>query len=76
MLYESFERFFPHKYINETDEPIIFEQSLPASELSASADKMALEMAVKVYSVFDWIPADAALRTLAEDQKKLLERRL
>jgi hypothetical protein len=40
------------------------------------ADKMALDMAIKVFSVFNWIPAEAAVRTLAEDQKKLIERRL
>ncbi len=76
MLYESFERFFPHRYVNETDTPITFEQSLPAGELSASADKMAMDMAIKVYSVFNWIPAEAAIRNLIEDQKKLIERRL
>ena len=45
-------------------------------ELSAVADQMALEMAIKIYSVFGWIPVEAAVRTLAEDQKKLIERRL
>lgn len=76
MLYESFGRFFTHRYVNQTDIPIMFEQTLPASELSAGADKMALDMALKIYSVFDWIPADAAIRTLTEDQRKLIERRL
>lgn len=76
MLYESFERFFPNKYVNQWDTPITFEQSLPASELSASADKMALDMAIKVFSVFGWSPADAAIRNLTEDQKKLIERRI
>ena len=76
MLYESFDRFFTHRYVNQTDTPIMFEQSLPVGELSASADQMALSMATKVYSVFNWIPAEAAIRTLVEDQKKLIERRL
>jgi hypothetical protein len=42
MLYESSDRFFTHRYVNQIDTPILFEQSLPANELSASADKMAL----------------------------------
>ena len=76
MLFESFNRFFPHEYVNQWDTPITFEQSLPASELSAIADKIALDMAIKVFSVFGWIPAEAAIRNLVEDQKKLIERRL
>ncbi len=76
MLFESFDRFFPHEYVNQWDTPIPFEQSLPASEVSAIADKIALDMAMKVFSVFGWIPAEAAIRNLVEDQKKLIERRL
>lgn len=76
MLFESFSRFFPHSYVNPSDRPIEQEWSLPVGELSTSADQMALEMAIKIYSVFDWIPAEAAVRTLVEDQKKLVERRL
>ncbi|MBA7714068.1 hypothetical protein ES703_123082 [subsurface metagenome] len=74
MLYESFNRFFPREYVNKWDTPITYEQSLPANELSAVADRTALEFAKKVFSVFGWIPADAAIRTLVEDQKKLIER--
>jgi hypothetical protein len=76
MLYESFSRFFPNEYVNTWDTPIKFEQSLPASDLSAIANEIALEFAVKIFSVFGWMPADAAIRTLVEDQKKLIERRL
>jgi len=76
MLYESFDRFFPNRYINQSDTPITYEQSLPAGQLSSSADKIALDMAIKVFSVFNWIPAEAAIRNLVEDQKKLIERRL
>ena len=39
-------------------------------------DAAALDMAIKIYSVFGWTPAEAAVRTLVEDQKKLIERRL
>lgn len=76
MLFESFNRFFPHEYVNKWDAPITCEQSLPAGELSAIVDKIALDMAVKVFSVFGWVPAEAAIRNLVEDQKKLIERRL
>jgi hypothetical protein len=76
MLYESSDRFFPHQYINKGDTPITYEQSLPASELTAIAEKEALEFAIKIFAVFGWFPAEPALRNLAEDQKKLIERRL
>ncbi|MCJ7653874.1 MAG: hypothetical protein MUO97_00980 [Dehalococcoidia bacterium] len=76
MLFESFDRFFPHEYVNQWDTPIIYEQSLPASEVSANADKIALDCAIKVFSVFGWSPAEVAVRNLVEDQKKLIERRL
>jgi len=76
MLFESFGRFFTHRYVNQSDTPITFEQTIPASELSATADTMALNMAIKVFSVFGWIPAEASVRNLVEDQKKLIERRL
>lgn len=76
MLFESFERFFRDGYVNPSDTPITFEHSLPPAELPARADKLALDMAIKVYSIFNWIPAEAAIRNLIEDQKKLIERRL
>lgn len=76
MLFESFDRVFPDQYVNQSDTPITCEQSLPTGELSASIDKIALDMAIKVFSVFGWIPVEAAVRNLVEDQKKLIERRL
>jgi len=76
MLFESFNRFFTYSYVNQSDRPIEQQQSLPVGELSAVADQMALEMAIEVFSVFDWVPNEAAVRMLAEDQKKLIERRL
>jgi len=76
MLFESFNRFFTYSYVNQSDRPIEQQQSLPVYELSAVADQMALEMAIKIYSVFGWVPAEAAVRSLVEDQKKFIERRL
>jgi len=76
MLFESFERFFRDGYVNSSDTPITFEHILPSAELPALADKIALDMAIKVYSIFNWIPAEAAIRNLVEDQRKLIERRL
>jgi len=76
MLFESFERFFTYNYVNPLTRPIEQQQTLPVGDLYAVADQMALETAIKVFSVFGWVPSDAAIRTLAEDQKKLIERRL
>lgn len=76
MLFESFERFFRDGYVNPSDTPITFEHRLSTDELPALADKIALDMAVKVYSIFNWIPAEAAIRNLVEEQRKLIERRL
>jgi hypothetical protein len=76
MLFESFEWFFRDGYVNPSDTPITFKHILPPVELPARADKMAMDMAIKVYSIFNWIPAEAAIRNLVEDQKKLIERRL
>ncbi|MFC2044817.1 hypothetical protein ACFLT8_06480, partial [Chloroflexota bacterium] len=64
-----------HLHLSKSYLPIL-SHSLPVGELSSSVDKIALDIAIKVYSVFDWIPADAAVRNLIEDQKKLIERRL
>ena len=49
---------------------------MPVGQLSTVVDQLALETAIKVFEVFSWDPGDAAKRMLAEDQKKLIERRL
>lgn len=76
MLFESFERFFPNEYVNQSNMPIEKQESVPVGQLSAVADQLALEMAIKIFEVFGWIPSEAVVRTLAEDQRKLIERRL
>jgi hypothetical protein len=78
MLFEEFLRpfFFIHEYVNTSDTPIEQQKSVPVSQLSAVADQMALETAIKVFEVFGWVPSEAGVRMLAEDQKKLIERRL
>ena len=78
MLFESFERpwFFIHEYVNPSNTPIEQQKSVSVGQLSAVADQMALETAIKVFEVFGWVPNEAAERMLAEDQKKLIERRL
>jgi len=78
MLFEEFQRpfFFIHEYVNPSNTPIEQQNSVPVGQLSAVADQMALETAVKVFEVFGWVPSEAAVRMLAEDQKKLIERRL
>jgi hypothetical protein len=78
MLYENFERIFflSQEFINPSDRPIELQKSVPAGQLPAVADQTALDMAVKVVEVFDWVPGEDGVRMLAEDQKKLVERRL
>lgn len=76
MLYESFDRFFTNRYVNPSERPFERQLSLPVSELPAIADQQALEMAVDIFEVFGWSPAESAMRNLTEDQKKLVERRL
>jgi len=78
MLYESFERiwFSVQKYVNPSNTPIEQQESMPVNQIVAVADQMALETAIKVFEVYGWVPSEAAVRMLAEDQKKLIERRL
>jgi hypothetical protein len=78
MLYESFERpFFLHQeFVNQSDRTIEQQKSVSIGQLSAIADQIALDMAIEVFSVFNWVPSEAAVRMLAEDQKKLVERKL
>jgi hypothetical protein len=76
MLFESFERLFPNEYVNKSNIPIERQVSVPVGQLAAVADQIALEMAIKVFEVFGWIPSEAVKRMLVEDQKKLIERRL
>ncbi len=79
MLYESFERpfFLGQEFVNTSERPIEQQHNIPISQLSADiADQIALEAAIKVFEVFGWVPGEAAVRMLTEDQKKLVERRL
>lgn len=78
MLYESFERpwFFIHEYVNPSHTPIEQSKSVAVGQLSTVVDQLALETTIKVFEVFGWIPGEAAERMLAEEQKKLIERRL
>ena len=78
MLFDSFERpwFFIHEYVNPSNTPIEQRKSVPVGQLSTVVDQLALETAIKVFEVFGWVPTEAGERMLAEDQKKLIERRL
>jgi hypothetical protein len=77
MLFESFERswFLVHKYVNPSNTPIEQQKNVPVGQLSAVVDQLAVETAIKVFEVFGWVPSEAAERMLAEDQKKLIERK-
>ena len=76
MLYESSSRFFTDRYVNQSEVPFEYKTTIPSSELIGAADKIALAVSIDVYGLFGWIPTEAAMRTLVEDQKKLVERRL
>ena len=78
ILYENVSRpwFLMHEFVNPLNTPIEQQRSVPVSQLSAVADQMALDMAIKVFEVFGWVPSGEGIRWLAEEQKKLIERRL
>jgi hypothetical protein len=78
VLYENFNRpwFLMHEYVNPSDRPIEQQRSVSVGQLSAVADQMALQTAIKVFEIFSWVPSEEAIRWLAEEQKKLIERRL
>ena len=76
VLYESFNRFFPNKYVNASERSAGLEWTLPADRLRSEADGLAVDLAVRIFSVFGWDPSEAQIRGLAEDQSKLIERRL
>jgi len=78
MLFESSGRpwFFIHEYVNPSHTPIEQSKSVPVGQLPTVIDQLALETAIKVFEVFDWISSEAGERMLAEEQKKLIERRL
>jgi len=78
ILFESFKRvwFSVHEYVNPLNTPIEQQRSIPVGQLSAVADQIALETAIKVFEVFNWVPSEDGIRWLAEEQKKLIERRL
>ncbi|MCD6599599.1 MAG: hypothetical protein J7L19_03405 [Dehalococcoidia bacterium] len=78
MLYENPGRpwFFIHEYVNSLTTPIGENERVPVGELSLVVNQLALETATKVFEVFNWVPGEAGERMLAEEQKKLIERRL
>jgi len=78
ILFESFKRvwFSIHEYVNPSNTPIEQQRSISVGQLSAVADQIALETAIKVFEVFGWVPSEDGIRWLAEEQKKLIERRL
>ncbi|MFC1970700.1 hypothetical protein ACFLV0_02015 [Chloroflexota bacterium] len=78
MLFEDFSRtwFLGHEYVNPLNTAIEHQRSITIGQLSAVADQMALDAAIKVFEVFGWSPSEDGLRWLAEEQKKLVERRL
>ncbi len=78
ILFENFKRvwFSIHEYVNSSNTPIEQQRSVSVGQLSTVADQIALETAIRVFEVFGWVPSEDGIRWLAEEQKKLIERRL
>lgn len=77
-LFENFDRpwFLAHPYVNPSSTRVGLNTSVPIGQLSSVADQLALETAIKVFEVFNWMPSDDGVRWLADEQKRLIERRL
>jgi hypothetical protein len=67
-------RFMPDGYVYVTDEPIIMEKEISQQELVTNPDNLALNFIVEIFERFNW--SNPSRKILAEDQKRLRERRL
>lgn len=67
-------RLMPDRYVRESSEPIVFETQVSAQDLISKTDELALDAVVEIFEHFNWNnpPRDI----LAEDQRRLRERRL
>jgi len=67
-------RFLRHGYVYAVDDPIIIEKEIPQQELVANPDDFALNFVIEIFERFNW--NNPPRQILAEDQKRLRERRL
>lgn len=61
-------------FLYTTDAPIIIEREIPQQTLVANTDNFALDFIIEIFERFNW--NNPARQILAEDQKRLRERRL
>ena len=61
-------------FVYNTDDPIIIEREIPQQELVAKPDGFALDFIIEIFERFNW--NNPPRQILAEDQKRLRERRL
>ena len=67
-------RFMPDWYVRASDEPILIEKEVSEQDLITNKDELALDVVVEIFENFNW--NEPPRHILAEDQKKLRERRL
>jgi len=67
-------RFLRQGYVHTADDPIIIEKEIPQQELVANPDDFALNFIIEIFERFNW--NNPPRQMLAEDQKRLRERRL
>lgn len=70
----SASRFLPDGYVYTTDDPIIIEEEVPQQKLATNPDDLALNFITEIFERFNW--DNPPRNMLAEDQKRLRERRL
>ena len=67
-------RLLDENFVYTADEPIIIEKEIPQQELVAAPDNFALDFIIEIFERFNW--NNPSRQMLAEDQKRLRERRL
>ena len=70
----SSSRFLHDGYVYTTDDPIVIEREIPQQELVSDPDNFALDFIIEIFERFSW--NNSLRQILAEDQKRLRERRL
>jgi len=70
----SASRFMEDGFVYRADEPIVIEREIEQQQLISNPDNVALGFIVEIFERFNWI--NPSLQILAEDQKRLRERRL
>ena len=67
-------RYLHDGYVYTKDDPIVIEREVPQDKLVANPDNFALDFIIDIFEHFNW--NNPPRQILAEDQKRLRERRL